>query len=212
MDTENTQRKLIIGGNWKCNGTVQSTKDLVNEVLNKATFDQDKVEVLVAPISMHIASVKALLNPNIKVCGQNMSQTGKGAYTGEISGEQLKDFDVNWILIGHSERRKLYGETDAMVASKVSQAQDVGLNAIVCMGEELEQRESGETNAVLKVQLEGFKSSIKDWSKIVLAYEPVWAIGTGKVASPEIAQEAHEFIRGWLKENVSEEVAAATRI
>ena len=161
---------------------------------------------------MHIASVKALLNPNVMVCGQNMSQTGKGAYTGEISGEQLKDFDVNWILIGHSERRTLYGETDAMVASKVTQAQDVGLNAIVCVGETLEQREADATNDVLKTQLEGFKASVKDWSRVVVAYEPVWAIGTGKVASPEIAQECCEFIRNWLKENVSEEVAAATRI
>ena len=143
-------RKMIIGGNWKCNGTVQSTKDLVNEVLNKATFSDDKLEVVVAPISIHIASVKALLTQQIKVACQNMSSTNKGAYTGEISAEQLKDFDINWVIIGHSERRTLYDETDAVVSAKVQQAQDSGLNSIVCVGETLEQREAGETNNVLK--------------------------------------------------------------
>jgi triosephosphate isomerase (TIM) len=119
---EGAQRKMIVGGNWKCNGTVQSIKDLVNDVLNKAEYDQNKIEVLVCPISIHIASVKALLKENIKVMAQNMSGTGNGAYTGEISAEQLKDFDVQWVLIGHSERRNVYGETDAQVAAKVAKA------------------------------------------------------------------------------------------
>jgi len=119
---EGAQRKMIVGGNWKCNGTVQSIKDLVNDILNKAEYDHNKIEVLVSPISIHIASVKALLKENIKVMAQNMSGTGNGAYTGEISAEQLKDFDVQWVLIGHSERRNVYGETDAQVAAKVAKA------------------------------------------------------------------------------------------
>ena len=209
---EATQRKYIIGGNWKCNGTLQSVKDLIENVLNKAEFDQSRVEVIVAPVTIHIASVKALLNQNIQVACQNASQTGKGAYTGEISCEQLKDFDVNWTLIGHSERRSLYGETDAIVAAKAAQAQELGLKTIICIGEKLEERENGTTNEVLKTQLNGFKDSIKDWSTVVIAYEPVWAIGTGKTASPEIAQETHTFIRSWFKENCGEEVAAQIRI
>jgi triosephosphate isomerase len=209
---ESAQRKMILGGNWKCNGTVQSIKDLVNDVLNKAKFDSDKIDVIVAPISIHIASVKALLKENVKVAAQNMSGTGNGAFTGEISGEQLKDFDVKWVIIGHSERRWVFGETNDQVHEKVQKAQAYGLNAIICIGEQLEQRESGETNSVLKVQLNAIKDSIKDWSKIVIAYEPVWAIGTGKTATPQVAEETHVYIRSWLKDNVSEDVANATRI
>ena len=122
MEASAPERKYIIGGNWKCNGTLQSVKDLITEVLNKSQFDDSRVEVIVAPVSIHIASVKALLNDNVKVACQNVSQTGKGAYTGEISCEQLKDFDINWVIIGHSERRSLYSETDAVVAAKTAQA------------------------------------------------------------------------------------------
>ena len=185
MEPAPVQRKMIIGGNWKCNGTLQSIKDLVSDVLNKGTFDQAKLEVVVCPISIHIASVKALVNENIKVGCQNMSSTGKGAFTGEISGDQLKDFDVNWVVIGHSERRSLFNEDDATVAAKVAQAQEIGLSSLVCVGEQLAERENGTTNDVLKVQLDAIKDSVKDWTTVVVAYEPVWAIGTGKVATPE---------------------------
>jgi len=191
---------------------VQSIKDLVRDVLNKSEFSADKLEVVVAPISIHIASVKALLNENIKVAAQNMSQTGNGAFTGEISGEQLKDFEIEWVILGHSERRTHYNETNEIVAAKVARAQQLGLNAMVCLGESLEQREDGSTNDHLKTQLDAIKPSVTDWSKIVLAYEPIWAIGTGKTATPEIAEETHQYIRSWLHDNISEEVAAATRI
>ena len=206
------ERKMIIGGNWKCNGTLQSVKDLVNNVLNQAEYDSNKVEVIVAPVSIHISTVKALVNDNIKVMAQNVSASGNGAYTGEVSAEQAVDFGLEWVLIGHSERRNVYGETDAQVGTKVARAQANGLNAIVCIGEHLEQRESGETNNVLKTQLDAIKDSVKDWSKIVIAYEPVWAIGTGKTATPAIADETHAYVRSWLSENVSAEVAQATRI
>lgn len=209
---EGTQRKYIIGGNWKCNGTVQFIKDFVGETLNKAEFDQNKVEVVIAPISIHIASVKALLSGNIKVSAQNMTATGNGAFTGEISGDQLKDFDIEWVLIGHSERRTLFNESNELVAQKIQKAQDIGLNAIVCLGESLEQREAEQTNDHLKSQLDAIKGSVSDWKRIVLAYEPIWAIGTGKTATPEIAEAAHAYIRSWLSENVSEEVAAHVRI
>lgn len=205
-------RKIIVGGNWKCNMTLATAKDLCENVLNKVDFDTSKVGVVVAPVSIHIGSVTALLNDKIKVSAQNVSATGKGAYTGEVSCEQLKDFGIAWTLIGHSERRTLYGETDAVVAAKVALAQELGLNTIVCIGELLEQREAGTTNDVLKTQLDGFKDVVKDWSTVVIAYEPVWAIGTGKTATPEIAQETHAYIRSWLKDNVSEAVAGSTTI
>ena len=209
---EGVQRQFIIGGNWKCNGTVQSVKDLVKDVLNKAEFSADKLEVVVAPISIHIASVKALLNENIKVAAQNMSQTGNGAFTGEISGEQLKDFEIQWVILGHSERRTVFGETNETVAAKLARAQSLGLKSIVCLGESLEQREAGETNDHLKNQLNAIKSSVKDWSAVVLAYEPIWAIGTGKTATPDMAEETHSYIRQWLTENTSEEIANSVRI
>ena len=147
---ESAQRKLIIGGNWKCNGTMESTNKLVGEVLNQAQFDESKVEVVVAPISIHVGTVKALANPNIKVALQNMSASDKGAFTGEVSGDQAVDFGLEWVIIGHSERRTLFGETDEIVAAKVSKAQTYGLNAIVCCGESLEIREAGTTNDFLK--------------------------------------------------------------
>lgn len=151
---------MIVGGNWKCNGTLQSIKDLVNNVLNQAEFDSEKMDVVVSPISIHLSTVKALLNDKVKVMSQNMSATGNGAFTGEVSAEQLVDFGLEWVLVGHSERRCLYGETDAQVAAKVAKAQSMGLNTIVCVGEQLEQRESGETNTVLKTQLDAIKDSV----------------------------------------------------
>ena len=176
-------------------------------------FDAKKVEVVVAPMFIHIPSTKAMLNQNIQVCSQNVSATSSGAFTGEVSAEQIKDFGLNWVIIGHSERRALFGESIETVAKKVDRAQEsVGLNAIVCIGETLEEREGGQTNSVLKLQLDGVKASVKDWSRIELAYEPVWAIGTGKTATPEQAQETHEFIRKWIKDNAGDTVANQTRI
>lgn len=175
-------------------------------------FDESRVEVVVAPISLHITSTKTMLNSNVLVAAQNISESGNGAFTGEISADQVVDFGLQWTLIGHSERRKLFGETDEIVARKVEKAQTAGLKAILCVGETLEQREAGTTNAVLKTQLDAVKASVTNWANIVIAYEPVWAIGTGKTATPAIAQDAHAYIRSWLSENVSADVAAATRI
>ena len=206
------QRKYIVGGNWKSNGSVDFVRTLCTETLNTMEFDESRVEVVVAPISLHITSTKTMLNSNVLVASQNISATANGAFTGEISAEQVVDFGLQWTLVGHSERRKLFGETDEIVAQKVSRAQAAGLKTILCVGETLEQREAGETNAVLQTQLAAVKDSISRWSDIVIAYEPVWAIGTGKTATPEIAQAAHAFIRQWLSENVSAEVSAATRI
>jgi triosephosphate isomerase len=170
------------------------------------------IEVVVAPVSLHIAMAKVMLIDNVKVASQNVSMYGTGAYTGEIAAEHLVDFGLEWTLVGHSERRGLFHEDDATVAKKVGNALDAGLSVILCIGESLEHRESGSTNDILEGQLDAVKTSIKDWSKIVVAYEPVWAIGTGKTATPEMAQETHAFIRSWINDNVTEEAAAATRI
>ena len=132
---ESAQRKLIIGGNWKCNGTMESTNKLVGEVLNQAQFDESKVEVVVAPISIHVGTVKALANPNIKVALQNMSASDKGAFTGEVSGDQAVDFGLEWVIIGHSERRTLCGETDEDVAKKTKAAIEDGVTVMACIGE-----------------------------------------------------------------------------
>jgi triosephosphate isomerase len=205
-------KKYIIGGNWKSNGTVSFVRDHVTNVLNTIKFDESKVEVIVAPLSIHIPSAKALLNKEIKVSSQNVSATKDGAFTGEVSAEQLTDFDLHWTLIGHSERRQHYGETDEIVAKKVTRAQEGGLSAIVCIGETLEQREGGQTADVVKAQLDAFIDSVTDWQRIVVAYEPIWAIGTGKTATPEIAQETHAVIRQHLVDKIKEPRAMALRI
>ena len=207
-----TQRKYIIGGNWKSNGSVDFVRTMCTDTLNTMQFDENRVEVVVAPIALHITSTKTMLNSNVLVAAQNISADGNGAFTGEISAEQIVDFGLQWTIVGHSERRKLYGETDEIVAKKIQKAQGAGLKAILCVGETLEQREANQTNDVLKQQLDAVRASVENWANIVIAYEPVWAIGTGKTATPAIAQDAHAYIRSWLAENVSAEVSAATRI
>ena len=155
---------------------------------------------------------KVMLQDNVKVACQNISMFGTGAYTGEIAAEQLVDFGIEWTLIGHSERRTLFHEDNETVAKKITLALAAGLNVILCIGETLDQREAGTTNEIIKTQLDTAKDAIKDWSKIVIAYEPVWAIGTGKVATPAQAQEVHNHIRAWLKDSIDEATASATRI
>ena len=206
------QRKYIIGGNWKSNGSVDFVRTLCTDTLNTMEFDENRVEVVVAPIALHITSTKTMLNSNILVAAQNISADCNGAFTGEISADQIVDFGLQWTLVGHSERRKLFAETDDIVAKKVERAQAANLKVILCVGETLEQREANQTNDCLKTQLDAVKTAVTNWGSIVIAYEPVWAIGTGKTATPAIAQDAHAYIRSWLTENVSADVAAATRI
>jgi triosephosphate isomerase len=205
-------RKYFIGGNWKSNMTVTSIESHIQTVLNTTEINSDKVEVLVSPTFIHLAQVKHLISPNIHVAAQTCSAENVGAYTGEIAASQLKDFGVSWVIIGHSERRTLFGDTDQVVAKKVSQALANGLSIVLCIGENLAEREANQTFDVIRRHLSAVKDVILDWSHIVIAYEPVWAIGTGRNATPDQAQEAHNFIRSWLLENVNEAVATATRI
>ncbi len=145
----------------------------------------EDIEVAIAPVSIHIPAALQLVSSHILVSAQNCGAQGNGAFTGEVSADVLADIGVKWVILGHSERRSLYGETNELVAKKLKYALEKGLNVILCIGEQLNEREAGTTNAVLKAQLDACKDSVKDWSKVVVAYEPVWAIGTGKVATPE---------------------------
>lgn len=146
------------------------------------------------------------------MAAQNVFDKPNGAFTGEISVQHLKDSGIDWAILGHSERRSILGESDEVVASKTKYATENGVSVIWCCGESLEQREAGQTLDVIAAQLAALKAKISDWSKIVIAYEPIWAIGTGKVATTEQAQEVHASIRAWLAKNVSQSVADETRI
>lgn len=174
----------------------------------------DKVffpEVVIAPPALYLLLVRENLRQGLEVAAQNVYDKPNGAFTGEISVQQLQDSKITWAILGHSERRTILNESDATVASKTKYATENGTSVIWCCGESLEERESGKTIEVVSAQLEALKSQISDWSKVVIAYEPIWAIGTGKVATTEQAQEVHKAIRDWLK-SVSDKVADETRI
>ncbi|KAK3940351.1 Triosephosphate isomerase [Diplogelasinospora grovesii] len=203
-------RKFFVGGNFKMNGTIQSIKDIVKN-LNDAQLDPN-VEVVIAPPALYLLLVREHLREGIEVAAQNVFDKPNGAFTGEISVSQLKDSNITWTILGHSERRTILGESDEVVASKTKFASEGGIGVIWCCGESLEERESGKTVSVIEKQLAAVSAQIKDWKNIVIAYEPIWAIGTGKVATAQQAQEVHEAIRKWLKANVSDEVAEQTRI
>ncbi|OAY52377.1 triosephosphate isomerase, chloroplastic [Manihot esculenta] len=201
---------FFVGGNWKCNGTKESITKLVSD-LNDAKLETD-VDVVVAPPFLYIDQLKASLTDRIEISAQN-SWVGKGgAFTGEISAEQLKDIGCKWVILGHSERRHIIGEDNEFIGKKAAYALSQGLGVMACIGELLEEREAGKTFDVCFEQLKAFADAVPSWDNIVIAYEPVWAIGTGKVATPVQAQEVHAAVRDWLKKSVSEEVASKTRI
>ncbi|XP_021720847.1 triosephosphate isomerase, cytosolic-like [Chenopodium quinoa] len=205
-------RKFFVGGNWKCNGTTEEVKKLVT-MLNEAEVpSEEEVEVVVSPPFVFLTLVKNLLRPDFHVAAQNCWVRKGGAFTGEISADMLVNLGINWVILGHSERRALLNETNDFVADKVSHALTQGLKVIACVGETLEQREAGTTMEVVAAQTKAIADRIMNWDNVVVAYEPVWAIGTGKVATPAQAQEVHLELRKWLKENVSAQVAETTRI
>ncbi|EHA54127.1 triosephosphate isomerase [Pyricularia oryzae] len=205
-------RKFFVGGNFKMNGTSESIKKIV-ENLNDAKLDAN-AEVVISPPHVYLSHTRSLAKKEIEVAAQNVFDKADGAYTGETSVSQLKDLGINWVILGHSERRTILGESDEVVASKTKYAIDNGLKVIWCCGESLEERESDKTVEVVTRQLEALKAKVgtSGWENIVIAYEPIWAIGTGKVATPEQAQDAHAAIRGYLKSKVSDKVAEETRI
>ena len=207
-------RPSFIGGNWKCNGTLESVNHLCTR-LNQIDIPSDTLEVVVSPLALHMSLVKSLLQTKkIAISAQNVSLTGPGAYTGEIAAEQFIDMGITWTLTGHSERRTYYGETDEIVAKKTKRALDVGLNVIFCIGESLAERQTNKTMDVLIRQMLALHDLVaeQDWARVVVAYEPVWAIGTGVVATPAQAQETHKELRAWIADKVSRKVAENVRI
>jgi triosephosphate isomerase len=193
-------RRKLVAGNWKMHGSLAENDALLSSVL--AGMGGVKASVAVCVPFPYLAQVQAKLAGSALAWGaQNMSQHAKGAFTGEVSAAMLKDFGCAYVIVGHSERRALYGESDAVVAEKFAAAQAAGLTPILCVGETLEEREGGVTEQVVGRQLDAVlaKSGVAALAKAVVAYEPVWAIGTGKTATPEQAQAVHAFIRGKVR-------------
>ena len=202
-------RKKIVAGNWKMNKNAEETEDLLNDLIDKLPNDKE-VEIIVAPTFVNLSSaVEHLEFTNIQVAAQNMHQAENGAYTGEISADMLKSIGVNTVILGHSERRAIFHETDALISFKVDTALKHEMRIIFCFGEELKDRQNDQHFNVVENQLRDglFQIDKAAWESIVLAYEPVWAIGTGETASPEQAQEMHEFIRETVRKTFGSDIA-----
>lgn len=196
-------RQTLVAGNWKMNGSLEANKQLI-EGLKAGVANGVNAEVAVCPPAIYIPQIAELLaGTDIAWGGQDLSEEASGAFTGQISASMLLDMSCKYVIVGHSERRTLNGETDELVAEKYAAAQSAGLKPILCVGELLEERESGDTEAVVARQLDAVieKAGIAAIGEGVIAYEPVWAIGTGKTATPQQAQDVHAFIRQRLADN-----------
>ena len=204
-------RTKIVAGNWKLNNDKEESKNLIKDLKKAIKANELKnTRVIVAPTFVNLSyAVKAARRSKIEVVAQNMHQAANGAYTGEISADMLKAIGVQTVILGHSERRTYFNETDAALAEKVTTVLEKGMEVIFCFGELLEDRKSENHFAVVESQLKNglFHIESKDWKSIILAYEPVWAIGTGETASPEQAQEMHAFIRGIIEKQYDKKVA-----
>src|SRR5512147_1766098 len=210
----NKERKLIIAGNWKMNKTAAEALDLVRG-LKIELANVKEVDIVVCPpfTALHEVS-KAILDSNLRLGAQNMSEHNGGAYTGEICAAMLKEFSVRYVILGHSERRQYQKETDGLIAKKALAAHAASLKPIVCVGETLAEREGGQMEQVLRTQVRGSLAGLskQQMEETIIAYEPVWAIGTGKTATTQQAQEAHAFIRKQIVAMFDETVAKRVRI
>jgi|TARA_A100001015_G_scaffold247915_1_gene285017 triosephosphate isomerase len=207
-------RKKIIAGNWKMNKTVEEAVELAEE-LKRGYAEQTAVDMVLCPPFTALKSVSDVVSESqIRLGSQNMSSEDGGAYTGEIAHGMLKELFVRYVILGHSERREYFAESDALINQKVLKALEKQLRPILCVGETLEQREAGTTEQIVEQQLKGGLQGVDPtaFTELVIAYEPVWAIGTGKTASAEQAQEVHAFIRGLVRELAGTDAANAVRI
>ncbi len=196
-------RKPLLAGNWKMFKTPAQTEAFFDDFLPDVVAST--VDIVICPTFLSIpAAVDATRGSNVRIGGQNLYWKDEGAFTGEVSAPMLEAAGASWVIVGHSERRQFFGETDATVLDRTRAALKTGLTPIVCVGEMLAEREAGETEAVLRRQFEGGIAPLQpdEMARIVIAYEPVWAIGTGKTATPEMAQEAHAFVRSLLPVDV----------
>jgi triosephosphate isomerase len=208
------ERKLIIAGNWKMNKTVAEALDLVRGLKIELAGVKEADIVVCPPFTVLSEVSKVILDTNIRLGAQNMSEHNVGAYTGEIAAIMLKEFSVRYVILGHSERRQYQKESDALIAKKAVAAHAAALKPIVCVGETLQQREGQLTEKVLEEQVRGSLAGLtrEQMEETVIAYEPVWAIGTGKTATAAQAQDAHAFIRGLLVKMFDETIARRVRI
>jgi len=207
-------RKPMIAGNWKLNKTIPEACELSSS-LAKCLANFEEVDIVIAPVFTALTSVaETIKNTPIKLAGQNCYPEETGAFTGEVSPLMLKDAGCEYVIIGHSERRQLLDESDTFINQKMIKTLEAGLKPILCIGETLQERETDQMLEVLTEQIKGGLANLsaKHMAEVVIAYEPVWAIGTGKTATDEQAQEAHSFIRGLLQGLFTKEVALATRI
>ena len=207
-------RKKIVAGNWKMNTSLQEGVALAKEVNEALKTVTAKCDVVICVPFTHLASVKNVIDDNLGLGAENCADHKSGAYTGEISASMVASTGANYVILGHSERRQYYGETSETLKEKVALAFENNLTPIFCIGEVLEERENGTYFDVVKSQIEDalFHLSAEDFGKIVLAYEPVWAIGTGKTASDDQAEEMHAFIRNTIAAKYGQEVAENTSI
>ncbi len=206
-------RKPLIAGNWKMHGSLSMVHTLLDGIKQGAVHCSS-VDILVLPVFVHLAETQTMLTgTNVMWGAQDLHPGAQGAFTGEVAGPMLTEFGCQYVLAGHSERRTLFHEDNAMVAAKVKAALEAGLTPILCVGETREQREQGATETVVRTQLEAVISAVgmDAFSRIVIAYEPVWAIGTGLTATPEQAQAVHAFIRQLIAQN-NVDIAGASRI
>ncbi len=207
------KHKPLVVGNWKMHGSLAKLEDFVAAFKPLVAHSQG-IDWTICPPAIYVSSLQSVLKDSQVACGaQNVAAQAEGAFTGEISASMLNDCGISWVLIGHSERRHLMGETDEIVAKKTAMALSEGLSPICCVGETQEQRDSQETEKVLRQQCEAIIRSLssEQWPQLTLAYEPVWAIGTGQSAKPEQAGKAHDFLRNLLRE-YDESLADSVRI
>ena len=208
-------RKKIVAGNWKMNETLQEGIALAKEINEALTADKPNCDVVICTPFIHLASVAPVLNQDVVALGaENCADKEKGAYTGEVSAAMVKSTGAQYVILGHSERRQYYGETAEILKEKVKMALANGLKIIFCCGETLEERETNKQNEVVKAELDGsvFNLTAEEWKNIVLAYEPIWAIGTGKTATSEQAEEMLAYIRSIVAGKYGDEVAEETTI
>ena len=208
------KRRPIIAGNWKMNMTATQARDLASKLVPLVAGVKDREIVLGPPFTSLAAVAETIKGTNLSLAAQNLHWEDKGAFTGEISADMLLDSGCKYVIIGHSERRQYFGETDETVNKRVRQALKKGLLPILCVGETLAEREAGKLNEVISRQITGGLKDVAagDMPKVVVAYEPVWAIGTGKTATPEQANEVHALIRQKVHELFSADIAAGLRI
>jgi triosephosphate isomerase len=207
-------RTPVIAGNWKMYKSAHEASASLNELIPLVRESRHREVVICPPFVALPAAISAARGSGIEIGAQDVFWLKEGAYTGEVSAPMLLAIGCQWVIIGHSERRQYFGETDETVFKKTVAALDSGLKPIVCVGERLDEREAGETERVLATQFEGGLAQLtpEQMARIVIAYEPVWAIGTGRTATPEIAAEAHAFLRGLVSKHFGEEIAEGCRI